>query len=215
MRIYPCSKVWWPLTLLVLSCVPWAALAQLNVSLYSDSACLTALPSSSLLFNSTYAWSSLSPSQVVPFNLSGTVLRSQRCQSTAALQAVGVGAGIYMCRLPNRTIENDTQTINAGALYALEWSTADASGCPNNATTFIDQSLFVSFLAVQRCTRSTLSVSEVDSRVYAIIHGCTIGGPAQSSSHESALPSIFLPYLLGLLSVWLLDIMDEADVLSI
>jgi len=192
------------LTLLFFSCVPWGALAQLNVTLYSDSACLTALPPSSLLFNSTYAWMTLSPAQVVPFNLSGTSLRSQRCQSTVALQAVGVGAGIYMCRLPNRTIENGTTTVYAGALYALEWSVDDAAGCPSNATTSIDQSLFVSFLNVDQCTPSTLSVSESDVRVYALVHGCAVGGPARSSSQASASLSVLVSYLLGLTWVWVM-----------
>ena len=204
MRFHLRHPPWLLLTLLFFSCGPWDALAQLHVTLYSDAACLTALPSSSLLFNSTYAWLTLSPPQVVPFNLSGTSLRSQRCQSTVALQAVGVGDGIYMCRLPNRTIENGTSTVYAGALYVLEWSTADASGCPSNATTLIDQSLFVSFLNVDQCTPSTLSVSDIDRRVYALIHGCTVGGPARSSSQASAGLSTLFPYILGLTSVWLM-----------
>ena len=188
---------WW---LLVLSlCAQPHTLAQLNISLYSDSACLTTLSPTSLLFNSPPAWSSLSPSQVVAFNISSSALTSQRCQSTSALQAAGVGAGIYMCKLPNSTIVNGTPTLYGGAVYVLEWSLSNSSRCPVDATTSIDQSFFSAYFAVGRCTLGgSLTVDDVQTPVYSILNGCTVGGPGQSGSARSSTPSLIVTYLLGM-----------------
>ena len=65
--------------------------AQINVTLYNDSNCVTPLPSTALLFNSVQAWSSLSTSQLVS---PVSNLTSSSCQSTAALQQAGVGVGV-------------------------------------------------------------------------------------------------------------------------
>ena len=188
--------------------------AQIDVSLFSDHQCSMPLAPTALLFNSVQAWSSLSSSQLVPTTYSVTGapfpaasnLTTQSCQSTAALQAAGVGVGVYSCGLPTSVRNSNNRTIVLSGVIALaEWPAASVSSCPAQLTA-APQQIVLYYLtpgngSSYACELGFLTTNSSTTEIYAIVHKTCQATPNHAS--HVTLPWYWV-LLLQLMVVWMI-----------